>query len=369
MLRNKIVLLLIATLLITAFVGCGEGDGNGDENGDYEEITRSSLSYLDTEIQIMLYVRDSEKGEDAIEKAFDEIERLEGILARHQADSDVNRINENAGVEEVEVNPETMELIKKAIEWGELTEGHFDVTVAPLLNRWGFGEDRLYELIGREDEEGEPEVDFEIPTEEEINELLEYVDYQQIEIYEDENIAFLPEEDMQIEMAGIAKGYILEGALEILIDEGIEYGFVRAGGDITTIGGKPENEPWVIGIRNPREQGHYASYYLEDNSIGTAGDYVRYFELDDERYPHIVDPIEGRPARGVVSATIDAPTAMEIDVISTTSFVMGVEKGLEFIESLDDVEGALIDEEGKVHYSSGFEDSMRDGPEQGAKIF
>ncbi|UMZ72861.1 FAD:protein FMN transferase [Natranaerofaba carboxydovora] len=357
------VFLLLIVFLTIVFVGCG------DESGGYEEVTRSSFSYLDTEIQIMVHARDTEKGENAIDNAFEEIERLESILARHQADSDVNRINENAGVEEVEVNPETMELIEKAVDWGELTDGHFDVTVAPLLNRWGFGEDRLYELIGREDEEGEPEVDFEIPAEEEIEELLEYVDYQQIEINEDENTVFLPEENMQIEMAGIAKGYILEGALEVLIEEGIEYGFVRAGGDITTIGGKPDNEPWVIGIRNPREQGHYASYYLEDNSIGTAGDYVRYYELDGERYSHIVDPIEGRPARGVVSATVDAPTAMEIDVISTTSFVMGVEKGLEFIESLDDVEGALVDEEGTVHFSSGFEENMGDGPEQGAKIF
>ncbi len=359
---KALAVILAISLGMALLVGC-----NDDE--ELHEVSDSTMKYLDTEIQIILYTDDTEKGEELIDAAFDEIARLEGILSRHVEGSDIMKINEKAGESEVDVNPETVELIEEAKEWGEKTEGHFDITIAPLMNRWGFDPDRTYEKIGDGGNE-DSEIDFELPTEEEIEELKELVDYTKIELDTEEETVFLPEEEMELETAGIAKGYVMEGVLELIQEEGIKHALVRAGGDMTTIGDKPGDEPWVIGIMNPRESGQFATYHLDDKSMGTAGDYMRYFELDGERYSHILDPIDGRPAKGIVSATVEASTAMEIDVISTTAFVKGKDKGLEFIENLEDVEGALVDEDGVVHYSSGFEDNMAaDGPASGDKIF
>lgn len=359
--RRKLFMLVITFVFTTLFLtGCGN---------NLEEVSKTTPQYLDTELQIMIYAENEREGEEIIDEAFEEISRLEGILSRYESGSDIREVNENAGKEKVEVSPETIELLKEAKKWGEATEGHFDVSIAPLLNRWGFDDDNTYLDIGEKDDTGDLKVDFKIPDEEEIAEILDYVDYTKIEIDEEEETVYLPDERMELEVVGIAKGYVLQSAEEILLENGVEHGFLRAGGDIATIGGKPD-EPWIIGVTNPRDStSSFATLEIEDRAIGTAGDYMRYFMLDGQRYSHILDPKEGRPVDEVVSATIEAETVLEIDVISTIAMVKGVDEGIRFVENLDSVEGALVDKDGRIHYTSGFEDIVESGPEDGDKIF
>ncbi|MCW3491357.1 FAD:protein FMN transferase [Dethiobacter alkaliphilus] len=337
--KRTIVGVLVAALLIVAAIFFQQ-QGNGG-NGDAFELRRSEF-LMSTVVEALVYTEDEALGQDALSAAYRRAAELEAIMDRHQSDSDVAKINAAAGQNPVAVSEETFEVIRQGVEFGQMTGGAFDITVAPVMDLWGFGS-------------GENRV----PDEEELERALELVDYRKIHLDEERLEVFLEKEGMELDLGGIAKGYIVDQALLTMQEMGIESASFDAGGDIRVLGIKPDGTPWRIGIRDPRDRTNLAAIVeLDDQSVVTSGDYERFFMEDGQRYHHILDPDTGFPTRGLTSVTVLGKDAITTDTLSTGLFVMGLESGMELIESLADTEAIFITDDGQVHTSSGLDDQV-----------
>ena len=161
---------------------------------------------------------------------------------------------------------------------------------------------------------------------------------------------------VRIDLGGIAKGYAVDRAIEIAKRCGIDEALISAGGD-SKILGKKQGRPWIIGIQHPRKKNEMALVLpLSDTAISTSGDYERFFIRDGQRIHHIINPSTGKSATVTWSATVTGPDAITTDALSTTIFVLGAIKGIALIETLENIDAVIIDNEGNVHYSSGFQE-------------
>lgn len=297
---------------------------------------------LDTVFDIAVFTEDEAEGNRLLREAFNEVRALEKTFSRFVSGSEVDKINQKAGEGSVEVSSDMLKVVRSGIYFGEITEGSFDITIAPLMELWGFGT-------------GEQRV----PSQEEIEEILPLVDYREIQLDEQRFTVYLPQEEMSLDLGGIAKGYIVDSIVQYLESQNVELATVNAGGDIRVIGTREDGTPWRIGIRNPRNnngQDIIAVIPIVDQAVVTSGDYERYFTIDGKSYHHILDPHNGFPAAEVISVTIVAEECITADALSTAVFVLGPQKGMELVESLSGVEGLIIDNQERLHVSSGLQD-------------
>jgi thiamine biosynthesis lipoprotein len=326
--KNLIILFIIISTVIT---GCNFG--KRENPTEYQTIRRSFFP-MDTILDIVVQVQDENQGKDAIERAYAEIQRLENLLSATIPTSEITAINNNAGIGPVKVSPETFYLLEKGIEFGDLTEGKFDITIAPLLELYDWKEGR---------EHGE------LPPSEKIAEVMELVDYQLIQLDKENMEAYLPVKGMKIDLGGIAKGYIVDRAAETLKEYGIKYGYVNGGGDIRFLGTKSDGSPWRIGVTNPRGQGNIAVVEINGGAIVTSGDYERYYLTEDgQRVHHVIDPDTGISATYSQSVTIYADNATLADILSTALFMFPADKGLKLAEKLK-VEALIISANGDIY--------------------
>jgi thiamine biosynthesis lipoprotein len=273
------------------------------------EVRRTEF-LMDTAITITAY---GPRAKKAVPAAFAEMRRVADLMNANDPASEVSLINKNAGQRPVKVSPETFELLQLSVYYSELSAGAFDVTVRPLVELWGIGKKGDW-----------------IPSEEEIHQALQLVDYRKLVLNDQEQTAFLPEKGMGIDLGGAAKGYATDRARSVLQDYGVRSALIAAGGNIFTLGLRPDGQKWRIGIRHPRpESGSEILAVIpnQDLTLVTSGDYERYFIKDDVRYHHIFDPRTGWPARDLISATIVNQSSAEADILSTAVFVLGPEKG------------------------------------------
>ncbi len=272
-------------------------------------------------------------GSGDLQAAFSEMERIELLLSSYNNKSEVYRLNENSLIEDP--SDELIYNIKQAVYFGNISNGAFDITVQPILD--------LYAESFREKGRA--------PSGKEIKETLILVDSKDILLMD--NMILFRKEDMKITLGGIAKGYAIDRAIRLLENRGVTDALVNAGGDIRAIGTKPDQR-WQVALQNPRDKNEFITIIpIADRAVATSGDYERYFD-ENKSFHHIVDPRTGYSATELMSVTIMADTAMEADAIATSVFVLGEEKGMELIESLDGVEGLLITEEREMIRSSGF---------------
>ncbi|MFW5992257.1 MAG: FAD:protein FMN transferase [Halanaerobiaceae bacterium] len=300
-------------------------------------VSRSEF-LMDTVVTVK--IPESDRSEEIFNAVFTGMEKWDEKLNRMDEDSIIARINNSN--KPVKVEEKIFNLIEAGIKYGDLTEGAYDITIAPLIDLWGFGNS-----------------EHRIPSDEEIDEVLHVIDYRKIEMEKDENTIFLPS-GMAIDLGGIAKGFIVDQACRILQDNGVESAYINAGGDIRVLGRKNREQLWQIGIRKPREENEIFDDYilgLADGSIATSGDYERFFIEDGIRYSHLIDPRTGYQTREMISASIYAPTTLEADVYSTAVFIMGWMDAKEFISSNPDIEGFLVSKD-KKWTSSGFKKLM-----------
>ncbi len=300
---------------------------------------------MGTQIIVKAIGDDEKKLAAAIEAAFDEVRRLDKLMSHYKAESELSRINQNAGVRPVPVSRELYDLIAKSIRFSELTDGAFDISFASVGKLWDFRKKH-------------------VPSAESIQAQLPKVNYKKIRLNDQDSSVFLPEAGMEIGLGGIGKGYAMDQAMKVLQKHGIQDAMVMAGGD-TLIRGKKGDEPWKVGLRDPDQaDGILAVLPLSDQAISTSGDYERFFVKAGVRYHHILDTKTGFPATACRSVSILAREATTSDALSTSIFVLGPTAGLALIERLQDVDGIIIDQEGKVHLSSGL---MALNPEPAAK--
>ena len=253
----------------------------------------------------------------------------------------------------VEVSPESYAVIKESVRWSVKTDGAFDITVGPLLKLWGFTM-----------KEGR------IPDEEEIAEILPSVGYGKIALGEEGITIGLKAEGMAVDLGGVAKGYIVDRAVEVLKREGIASARVDAGGDLYLLGSPPMKRFWRIGIQHPRREDILAILKVKDGAVVTSGDYRNFFTIGGKRYCHIIDPRSGYPPEGVLSVTVLAERTADADALATAIFVLGAERGIELAEGLQGFEALIVSEEkGKmeVAMTSGMS-AMIIGGKEGLKL-
>jgi thiamine biosynthesis lipoprotein len=288
---------------------------------------------MGTFVTITVYDEDKNKASGSIDKAFSEIERIDDLLSEYKNQSQVYILNDQGYM--IAPSPDLMYNIERSIYYGNFTNGSFDITVKPILD--------LFSESFKD--YGEP------PTDGQIKKTLLYVDYSKIRFSRANNIIVL-QDNMKVTLGGIAKGYAIDKAIEVLQKNGIQHALVNAGGDMCAIGTKGD-ENWQIALQNPRDKKDYITIIqLNNRSVATSGDYERYFD-ENMTFHHIINPKTGYSATELISVTIVADKAMDADALATSVFVMGKEKGLALIESLDNVEGLIITKDKEIIKSSG----------------
>jgi thiamine biosynthesis lipoprotein len=291
---------------------------------------------LNTLVEITVAARNERATHKAVAAAYEEIRRIEALLSRYHPESQIYTINKHAGQGAVEVDLEVARIVRRSLQYAKLTHGAFDMTIGPVVDLWG---------IGTEHER--------VPDVAELQAILKYIDYRKVEI-QGEQVIRLQSSEMKLDLGGVAKGYSIDRAIEVLQRHGITSALVNAGGDISCLGTKPDGTPWRIGIKHPRESGILGIIQLKDRAVATSGDYERVFFQNHIRFHHLFDPHTGTPARGCQSVTILAETAEVADVFATAAFIMGAQRGLEFIEERPDIEGMIVRADGEILTSSGF---------------
>jgi thiamine biosynthesis lipoprotein len=272
-----------------------------------------------------------------LQKALDEIRRLEALMTTWKDDSEISRINAAAGKEAVHVSQETYDVIKKSLWIGKASDGVFDITFEAMKGLWKF------------DNGGEDKV----PDRDAVEKARKLIDYRQIVVDDKALTVKLDKPGMRMSLGGIAKGYAIDAASRVLKSEGIQAFFAQAGGDLYVAGKKPDGSRFKVGVRDPRgaDGVYFATLEVEDHAFSTAGDYERTFVKDGKRYHHIIDPRTGYPATASRSVTVWAKDAFTADAIDDAIFILGPEKGLKLVESIDDAGCIIVDAKNKVWVS------------------
>lgn len=297
---------------------------------------QQSRLLLDTVVDLRVVASDKSQAEAALEDAFAEMQRVEHLFSKYREASQIFLINQHAGQQPVSVTDEIGELLRRALGYSERTDGLFDVRIGPLVELWGIGTERET-----------------VPGFEELEQVLAGLTSTELEI-RTANDVFLSHPQGSLDLGGIAKGYSIDRAIEVLKQHGITSALLNAGGDIRCIGGKSDGSAWRIGVKHPRDKGILAIVELKNMAVATSGDYERFFLRQGIRYHHLLDPRNGLPARNCQSVTILAPSAELADVMATAVFIMGPERGLEFLEAHVELEGMIVGADGEIVKSSGF---------------
>lgn len=329
--------ILLTALLLT---GCAEQQtaepvAAADENAEPNSRT---VFAMDTVMELSAYGAD-----DALmEAAEQEILGLESRLSVTDAGSEIYALDHNGLAE---LSPDTTELMQTALEMCERTDGALDVSIYPVLRAWGF-------TTGS----------YQIPTQEEIENLLTQVDYRKVTL---ENGTASIAQGMEVDLGSVAKGYTGDQVSQLLREGGVTSALLNLGGNVQLVGGKPDGSDWRVAVQDPESDGYLGVLSLRDKAAITSGGYERYFVGDDgEVYWHIIDPATGAPARsGLISVTVIGDRGVVCDALSTALFVMGLDKAAEYWRRYGDFEAVFVAEDGSVAITSGLQDcfTLADG--------
>lgn len=297
-------------------------------------------------VEVELILRDSSESHarKASETAFAEMTRLDAIMSNWKEKSEISEINRSQEGKWIPVSKELFEVISKGIDVSKSTEGAFDITVGKLLHLWGFYT-------------SSPEK----PLKEEIDKVLNSVGYKLIELDTEKHLLFFKKSGVEIDLGGIAKGYILEKGFETLKTSGIKAGLINGSGDVYVWGKKPGDKLWNIAVEDPLNREKPLTVLpVTDTAIFTSGDYERRFVSENGVFHHILDPKTGMSASKCHGVTVIGKTINYVNGLSSAVFVLGPEKGISFIEKLNDVEAVVFDADGKVILSKGFKKKYPD---------
>lgn len=327
--------ILLICILISLFIIPQTGCGN-------EEPVSKTSYYLDTTCQIDIFGMEEDQASSIIDDAFMVCADYELLLSKTKEDSDIWKINHAKG-KAVECDKDTIEVIEKGIYYGDLSKGKFDITIGKVTDLWDFHAD-------------EPKV----PEKAKVSDCLSHVGYKMIKI--DGNKVSLSDPDAQIDLGGIAKGYICDKVTAFLKDNGVESAIVNLGGNIAVIGQKNGKDDFMVGIEKPFSDRSevVGAVAAHDKTFVTSGIYERCFEQDGKTYHHILDVKTGYPVdSNIISVSIisDLGESVNCDGLSTLCLTLGVDEATRLINSIDGVEAVFIDKDGNITSTenSGFE--------------
>lgn len=337
---KKIICILISCIFI--IISCSSC---ASKKSKYYE---KSNIVMDTEVTLSAY---GENSKEAVDEGFERLDEINEMASTNVEGSDVSKINSMSGQEYVKVHSEILKMVETSIKYSKLSEGAFDITTGPIIDLWGIGTDNER-----------------LPSDNEIKDKLQLVGYDKISINENDSSIMLKEKGMAIDLGGIAKGFAADEVLKIYKKYNIENGLINLGASsIYAIGKNKDNNDWSVGIKHPRSDDskeYLGIIKLSNEALSTSGDYERYFIKDNKRYHHIMDPKTGYPAdSGIVSDTIivdgdDEDNNMLADLLTTTVFVLGPEKGLKFVNDLPNVSCEITTSDNMIYTSDGFKDRI-----------
>jgi len=289
---------------------------------------------MGTAINVELWHEDTTQGRALTQQVMDEMQRIDDLMSSYKPESELSFVNANASNGPVPISTELFALIEHALDFSKVTSGAFDITYASAGQHYNY-------RTGKK------------PDKLQLQAALPAIDYRHVKLDPQRSTVEFLYPGVRIDLGGIAKGYAVDRGIDLLQGAGVNNALVSAGGDTRVIG-KRWDRPWNIGIRNPRESDGIVSMIpLEDSAISTSGDYERFFEEAGVRYHHILNPGTGASSRGVHSSSIIGSIATDTDALSTSVFVLGVNRGLRLINSIPETEAVIIDNNGRLHYSAG----------------
>jgi FAD:protein FMN transferase len=286
---------------------------------------------LGTVCTINLYEEGSHK---LYSELFSRLRYLDRTLSANDETSEISKINKAAGKEAVLVGADTLLVVQRALEYARLTDGEFDPTVGPLVKTWN---------IGTEDER--------IPEAEELAAALTLIDWRDCVIDLSASTVFLRKPRMRLDLGAIAKGYAADVLAQMLKERGVQRALIDLGGNILTLGSRKGGKPWRIGIQDPSGQRglHLGILQITDKTMVTSGVYERFFIEEGVRYHHLLSTKDGQPAQsGLRSVTIVAESSMDADALSTSFFLLGLERSAVLLQQFPGLTAIFVKEDNTV---------------------
>lgn len=288
---------------------------------------------MGTEVRVRFYLENSQQATVAKEAVVAEMNRIDKTMSPYIEDSLLSKINTLASTKPVVISAELYQLISDSIEISKISNGSFDITFSSVGYLYNY---RLKQK----------------PTEADLLAKLPLINYKNIILNADKLSIYFNQPGVKIDLGGIAKGLSVDNSIAILKDFGVTDALVTAGGDTYALGDN-EGKMWRVGIKHPRAESKLVSILpLADTALSTSGDYERYFIEDGQRYHHILNPMTGKSVQSIQSVTILAENSTFADALSTSVFVLGVKEGLKLVNSLENVSAIIVDDKGKMFYST-----------------
>ncbi|MHC1685248.1 MAG: FAD:protein FMN transferase [Clostridiaceae bacterium] len=306
-----------------------------------KEIISDEVYVLGTVIQLRAI---GEKSKEAIEQSIIRLFQIDDKMSVFKEDSEVSAINKNAGISPSKISEDSYFVIKKAVEYANLSHGAFEPTIRPLVKLYGFGSKNPR-----------------IPSSEEINEALNLVSYKDVILDDENKSVMLKKKGQSLDLGAIAKGYAADEVKRIFEKNDVKSGMINLGGNIYAHGKKQDNSLWNVGIQDPLgNTGQYIGVIsVCDKSVVTSGNYERYFEVDGKRYHHIINPKTGYPCENkIISTTIVSDHSVDGDGLTTCGYIMGLESGFDLIENTQGVDAIFITSDKKVYITSGIRNKV-----------
>lgn len=323
---KKISLLLVLLLSILSITGCSKQESMtsiSDTQFKFNTVmTITIYGYTDTAIFNDIWA---------------EFDRMEQSFSANIETSDVTRFNETKTTEPIAMPRDIINMLERALPYAEKSEGRFDPTIEPIVKLWGISTDTPRK-----------------PAQSEIDEALKHVGYEQLTLDVANGTLTKKDPDVRIDLGGIAKGYSADVIAAMLKEKGIDRAILNLGGNIFALGEKAKDTPWNVGVQNPFEPSGdvLATLKVVNKSVVTSGTYERYFEQDGVKYHHILSPFDGYPINNeIIGVSIISDRSVDGDILSTTTFSLGLDKGRELINGLDHVAAIFITQNKEIYFA------------------
>ena len=357
-LQRTAALAACLALCFALLTGCaGSGSSSGTVSDNAQRFTAYYFDVFDTMTQVIAYCDNQAEFDQQMEALHNDLvtyHQLYDIYNDYEGINNIKTINDNAGIAPVKVDQKIIDMLDLALEMYDVTGGKLNVAMGSVLSIWH---------DHREAAEVDPsDDDNTLPTQEELEAAAQHCDINNVIIDHEAGTVYLADPDMRLDVGSVGKGYAVEQVCQAAKARGLVSASVSVGGNLRSIGTKPQGQPWSSGVVSPWSDSmlyDQSSSLLDvvqtnDQALVTSGDYQRYYTVDGVRYPHIIDPDTLWPADYFSSVTILCPDSGKADCLSTGIFCMPLEQGMELIESLDGVEALWCTKDGQIYKSSGF---------------
>ncbi|MBI1803959.1 MAG: FAD:protein FMN transferase [Ignavibacteriae bacterium] len=279
-------------------------------------------------VTIKAYHTDERLCNLAIDEAFHEMKMIDSLMSVFNAHSQLSLVNREGRRKEIRVDSRILDVIEASRRFTTLTYGAFDPTIEPLMELYGFRDDKNVHRF---------------PSDRMIADVLDSVGMEKVRIDRTQSTASLHNPQTELDFGGIAVGYALDQAIKILKSHGIESAIINHSGDIFAVGTPPDDDAWEIGITDPqRTDDIITTTRIKDQALSTSGNYENFIAADGKTIGHLLNPFTGQTATTMLSGTVVASTAIEADALSTGFFVLGLEKSRAIIRQSNSLQFVAV---------------------------